>query len=289
MYHKEILATINLAHHFDSAYSADQVFRYLRVPIERRKFDTILGELQQDGAVVEQENALFTRELLNAYRQKRQWSRNLFRNNRRYLSLISKMPFVKFMALTGANAFESCQREDDVDLFIITRKNRLWLCYVALVVLCKLLNKRDILCINYLVDETNLQFHTHDYFTAVQIMHMVPLVGCEMGETIIANNRWMFDYLPNAAPSLFQNGFYRLENGESRPKKRGNGFAILTKLNRLIYRKYAARLQKKYPAAFGKSIVLGEGVAKLNRIDHHDIYDDIYAEIYRKLAMEVSA
>lgn len=289
MYHKEILATINLAHHFESAYSADQVFRYLRVPVERRKFDAILGELKQDGAVIERENALFTRELLREYRQKQRWSRDLFRNNRRYLALLAKMPFVKYMALTGANAFESCQREDDVDLFIITRKNRLWLCYVLLVVLCKLLNKRDILCINYLVDETNLQFQQQDYFTAVQVMHMIPLVGSEMGDAIIANNRWMFDYLPNAVPALFQNGFYRLENGDNRVKKRGSGLSILTKLNRLIYQKYVQRLQKKYPEAFGKSIVLSEGVAKLNRIDHHDIYDDIYAEIYRKLAMEVSA
>lgn len=84
--------------------------------------------------------------------------------------------------MTGANAFESCADQDDIDLFLVTRKNRLWISYVLLVLYSKLIRKRHILCINYLVDEKNLCATRQDYYTAVQIIQMVPLLNHEFAQ-----------------------------------------------------------------------------------------------------------
>jgi hypothetical protein len=283
LYRKEILATINLAHYFQSAFTAEQVYRYLRVKMCRKEFDRIIRELNNRNLVFKLGDALFTRDLEAAYQQKKQQSQHLFKQHRFYLKVISTTPWVKYAALTGANAFQSCSDRDDIDLFLVTAQNRLWLCYVTLVMVSKLLCKRNILCINYLVDEKNLHIPQQDYYTAVQIMQMIPLFKNEFGKKIIDSNPWIFKYLPNADSELPVDRFYLLRNGQYASNGSVQRGDTLSRLNRKIYEKYSQRLARKYPREFGKGIRLGEGLAKLNRIDHRDIYEEIYRKIYRDI------
>lgn len=289
MHGREILATINLAHHFDSAFTPEQTYRFLKIAMDREHFRQTLAALKQAGLVEEADGALFARDLRGQFLRKQEWSRALFRRHRGYLRLLAKLPWIKFAALTGANAFESCAHQDDIDLFLVTRKNRLWISYLVLVLYSKLIRKRHILCINYLVDEKNLCATRQDYYTAVQIVQMVPLLNHEFAKKILAGNRWIFEVLPNAEAAIVSDKRYFLDNGRhagaandkrlSSPK----AYRLLDRLNRFIYRRYARRLAQKYPGQFGEGIVLAEGLAKLNRIDHRDIYEEIYQKIYREL------
>ncbi len=282
MLDKEILATVNLAHQFDSAFTAEQVFRYLRVKTTREIFDRTLAQLQQKNQIFESHNVLFTKNLCKIYQQKKLWSRALFSRHRPVLWLLSRMPWVNYISLTGANAFESCQPRDDIDLFLITAKNRLWICYTLLVIFSKILHKRSVLCLNYLIDENNLQILQCNYFTAVQILQMLPLCQNDLGEQLIRQNDWIFDFLPNAQPRLFLDHFYTLKNGRYRSPANSDGF--LANLNTWIFQKYARRLQRKFPGKFGSGIVLQKGIAKLNSIDHQDIYEVFYRQIDAELA-----
>lgn len=282
-YRKEILATIQLAHHFRSAFTPGQVYRYLRVPIAREVFDAVLADLQAKELVAVREGALFTRSLESCYLKKKRWSRQIFSRNRFYLSLLSRMPWVKYMALTGANAFESCQHRDDIDLFLVTAKNRLWICYLFLVVLSKVFRKREILCLNYLVDESNIDIAQQDYYTAVQLMQMIPLFNAVIGSEMIDRNDWIYKYLPNADRQLPGDDYYILKNSSKDPLRSKVSRGFISRLNRLIFNSYRRRLSRKYPESLGSGIMLAEGVAKLNRIDHHDIYQDVYQKIDREL------
>ncbi len=279
---KEILATVNLAHQFDSAFTSEQVYRYLRVKTSREFFDKTLAQLQTENQIFEKHNALFTKNLCEIYQQKKRWSRALFSRHRPLLWLLSRMPWVNYISLTGANAFESCQRRDDIDLFLITAKDRLWICYTLLVIFSKIFRKRSVLCLNYLVDENNLRIAQCNYFTAVQILQMLPLCQNDLGEQLIRQNDWIFDFLPNAQPRLFLDQFYTVKNGKYRASANRNGF--LGRLNRWIFRNYAVRLRRKYPEKIGSGIVLQSGIAKLNSIDHQDIYETFYRQIDAELA-----
>lgn len=282
MYHKEIFATIMLAHYFESAFSRDQVYRYLRVRMERERFDEAVEALKCRDIIFERGGNLFTRDLEASLRERRRWSRDLFLRHKRYLTLISRIPWVKYLALTGANAFESCREQDDIDLFLITQKDRLWICYLALVLFSKALRKRGVLCINYLVDEDNLHIRQQDYYTAVQIMQMAPLLENDFSRRLIESNHWIFRFLPNARAGVEAERFYSLSNGRHRNGKI-RGLRWISALNNLVYRGYTRRLAKKYPREFGRGIVLDRGLAKLNRIDHQDIYETIYREIEREI------
>ncbi len=289
MFNKEIFATINLAHYFESAFTAEQVYRYLRIKLDRQTFDETLETLKRQNLIYEKHKALFTKDLEKAYQQKKIWSRDLFNRHKAYLWLIAKAPWVKYAALTGANAFESCKDKDDIDLFLITKKNRLWICYTLLVVVSKLSRKREILCLNYLVDEENLHFKQQNYYTAVQIMQMVPLFDNVFSRKLIEQNAWVFDFLPNAEPELPKDSFYVIKNGKQ--FLNGNGrlqLKFMAKLNYVVFQRYSQRLVKKYPDKIGAGIVLNEGVAKLNRVDHQDIYEKIYQNIHREIEESLS-
>jgi hypothetical protein len=102
----------------------------------------------------------------------------------------------------------------------------------------------------------------------------------------VSTNKWIHDYLPNAADKLFVNPFYLIKSvNEKRRLLYTGGIGFLSILNRFIYKKYSSRLIRKYPQSLGKGIILGEGVAKLNRYDYQDIYQKIYKEIKEGLVI----
>ena len=277
MYRKAIISTIKLAHFFKSAFTVDQAYRYMRQKLDRSIFDKELDQLIHEGEVVRKDDALFAADVELSYHQKKRWSRELFKAHRSYLWLVTKTPWLRYLALTGANAFESCRHKDDIDLFLVSKRNRLWLCYLWLVLFSKLSRKRDVLCINYIVDEENLYIPQHNYYTAVQIMQMVPLFENGFSQKLIRQNKWVFDYLPNAKPVLPEDDFYLIRKSDL--PSNGRGSVLFSRLNQYVYKRYATRLERKYPDEIGKGIILGEGRAKLNRVDHSNIYNEIMDEI----------
>jgi hypothetical protein len=117
---------------------------------------------------------------------------------------------------------------------------------------------------------------------------MIPLFDGEMNIKLVKSNEWICNYLPNADDRLPVNPFYLItesRNGKSSDTLNIDEKDILTLLNRFIYRKYSARLKRNFPQAFGKGIILTEGIAKLNRHDYQDIYQKIYKEIKEVLVL----
>lgn len=284
---KEILATVHLAHHFQSAFSVEQVYRFLRVPAMREQFDQALQELLRSGQVEKKSGMLLAGNYYQSYRQRRQWSRNHFRKHRWALKLLVYFPWVRYVAMTGANAFESCAEEDDIDLFVITQKDRLWLCYLALVMFSKLIGKRPLFCLNYLIDETHMQITPRDYYTAVQIVQLLPLLDSSWGRRFLEANEWICDHLPNAGLTIPADRSYLLRLIPERHTV--SGHSLLRWLNSRVYSLYRRRLTRLFPEAMDKGISIGPGYAKLNRMDHHDIYQIVYAKIDKELAAQVVA
>ncbi len=146
-----------------------------------------------------------------------------------------------------------------------------------LVLITKLIGKRETLCINYLVDENNLEVQEKNYFSAVQIIQMMPVFDYDgLHKKLIEMNPWIFNMLPNATPNISQEKFYLLRKNLFSINGREHSSNILDLVNRKIHDKYSDRLNKKYPESYGHGIVLEEGMAKLNRIDNQDIYENLF-------------
>jgi hypothetical protein len=270
---EHIQLTISLAHYYNSAFDRDQLYNYLQVKIERKEFELLLDQLIDQQFISEYKGYLFQNNLQNQHERQQQWSRQIFNKYRIYLKLIAIFPWIKFLGLTGANAFESCNKDDDLDIFIICKQNRLWICYSYIVLISILFRKRRILCVNYLVDENNLQLQKNTYYTAVQLVQMAPVYNKSLKNDMIRANRWLAGYLPNFK---FDFGSQLSVHPDENKKRDKNIFPdFMKKLNKFILDKYYKRICGKFPEYVGKSMILKEGVAKLHHVDHHDNYDDI--------------
>lgn len=305
MHRNEILKIIRLAHYFQSAFSQEQVWRLMQIPMQRKDFDRHVADLILEGSAFERKGRLYAEDCAAICEKKKIWSRLIYKRHLSYLKIIARMPWIRFLGLSGANAFESCKKQDDLDLFIVTSENRLWIAYLAIVLFSKMFRKRRALCVNYLLDEANLYIRHQNYYTAVQLFQMVPLYDAGVNSRLLKENRWALNFLPNVQPVLTYSPFYGFSfgpgtgtngngkkpyacNGKGRNGAAGrkNGSFSLplvvdfwTHLNRIIFRKYQRRLSRKFPAQMGKGIVVSEGLAKLNRLDYQDLYDRIFRKL----------
>ncbi len=93
----------------------------------------------------------------------------------RRANLISKFPFVRAVFISGTFSKGIFFVEDDVDFFIVAQAQRLWLCRTFLILFKKifLLNSRKFFCVNYFVDENNLEIPDKNNFNRTTDNHSV--------------------------------------------------------------------------------------------------------------------
>ncbi len=160
-----------------------------------------LRGLEDGGEIMKAEGHYFLagRAPIVALRQqRREWSQALLQKNRRWLRLVRSFPFVRCAALSGAMAFQNCTRSDDIDLFLIVEKGRLWTVYTGLAILLKLAGKRRRLCLNCLVDTEHLLCADQDDFVAHQIAFLQPESGAESFRQFVRANGWCGRHLPQS-------------------------------------------------------------------------------------------
>jgi len=272
MSEKMIFSVLSIVGKLGSAMNEESLHAILPEEIKTAELKSRLNVLESSGKISRKNELILAHNENNHFSLNKQNSRNLFEANRKYLTLFAKIPWVRFMALTGSNAFESCNEKDDIDLFVVCAAKRLWLVYLIMTILGKVLNKRPLFCINYLVDEENLKLPRQEYYSAVQFYKMKPLFNTKIKQSIYRQNKWIEESIPNA-PSVFTTeDFYRLRKDFNSRKTKTK---IFHWINNKIFTFYKKRWNRMYPLQINKSIQIAEGLAKLHRIDHRAIYDEI--------------
>lgn len=126
-------------------------------------------------------------------------SRQLWPRARLYVRLAARLPFVRFVAVTGALAVGNLGARPDIDLLVVAATGRVWICRRALILLVRFARLAgDELCPNYIISESNLKLDQRDFFTAHELAQMVPLAGADLYRQLIARNKWATKYLPCA-------------------------------------------------------------------------------------------
>ena len=114
--------------------------------------------------------------------------------------LLIRFPYVRGIAISGSLSKNFADDDSDIDLFIITAKNRLWIartimhCFKKLTFLFK---KEHYFCMNYYIDELDLLIHEKNIYTATEVATLMPLHGESVFEQFYSANGWMRGYLPN--------------------------------------------------------------------------------------------
>ena len=127
-------------------------------------------------------------------------SRDLLERERRLLSLVSGMPFVRMVAVSGSLAHLNAETSADLDLFVITARHRVWSVTLSVLVIARLLGWRKRMCLNYVISEDALAVAPRDLFSANQIIHLRPIAGHDVFAAFIDANPFVRAFYPNFVP-----------------------------------------------------------------------------------------
>ncbi len=146
----------------------------------------------------------------NTYELRLKNSKLKLRHVRHYLRLLSLFPQIKLIGLSGSVAMMNAKKSDDVDLFIITGRYRLWTGRFVTMMLAQLLGLRrrrgakrasDKVCLNLFFDEVDLVVPKakRSMYIAHEVLQMKPIFERDRAyQQFIYRNQWVFDVFPNA-------------------------------------------------------------------------------------------
>ena len=114
-------------------------------------------------------------------------------------NFIGQFPFVKAVFISGSLSKGYFAKEDDIDYFIITSPNRIWVARTLLIAFKKifLLNSKKYFCVNYFMSTNALEITHKNRFTATEFATLIPMNGNDVYEQLQNENQWVLDYFPN--------------------------------------------------------------------------------------------
>ncbi|MBI4974024.1 hypothetical protein HZC27_05425 [Candidatus Roizmanbacteria bacterium] len=137
-----------------------------------------------------------------------------------YTGILAKFPFIRMIGVTGSASMGNTKRDDDVDLFIVTRGNCLFIGRFFAILLAHILHVRkgkNSICLNLFFDENNLAIPLQKQtpYVAHEVLQMRPVVNKNnMYERFLEANTWVKQFYPNITLSI---------RSHSRPpNRRGN-------------------------------------------------------------------
>lgn len=134
---------------------------------------------------------------------------------KRVAGFLSIFPTIMLVAVTGSLAIANARKDDDLDFFIVTRADTLWLTRLFVIPLIGIFFKRrkpfaihhsrfairDSVCLNLWLDESALAVpeNKRSLYTAHEVLQAKPLFdrGDTYAKFILANS-WTSKYLANA-------------------------------------------------------------------------------------------
>lgn len=120
--------------------------------------------------------------------------------SRKIAGLLYKFPYVRAVGISGSVSKNFADEQGDIDYFIITAANRLWIARTFLHVLKKLpflkyRNKHY--CMNYFIDEAELVIEEKNIYTATELYTIIPAAGNGSMRVFFHKNAWAFGFFPN--------------------------------------------------------------------------------------------
>jgi hypothetical protein len=192
---------------------------------------------------------------------------------------ISKFPFVKAIGVSGSLSKGYYDNESDIDFFVITKHQKLWICRTFLMLYKKvfLLNSQKYFCVNYFISENQLEIEEQNRFTATELKTLIPMQGKAAFEDFYQNNAWIklyfskFNYnvtdIPEIKKPIVSAGIERILNtnfGNSIDsifksitlRKWKTKFNYLSEEDFKIALKSTKNVSKHHPSHFQKKVIL---------------------------------
>ena len=214
---KAILKTLAYFNIFDYPLTLVEVWKWLygyKVSINevREALDSLSDRVGEKNGFY----FLKSREEIIATRLKRySIAEDKYNKAKSIIKVLSKIPFIKMIAVCNTLAYSNTDIKGDIDLFIIAKKNRLWLTRLLVVGWLKFKNqrpipgnKKDAIDTNFFLSETDLNvdylgIRSNDQDNNLSLVYwldqLVPIYDRDNTyNRFMDANSWLKEYLPNS-------------------------------------------------------------------------------------------
>lgn len=119
---------------------------------------------------------------------------------RQIASRLYKFPYIKAIGVSGSVSKNFADEHADIDYFIITKANRLWIARTLLHLFKKspfVKNSDRHYCMNYFIDEAELLIEEKNIYTATEVFTLIPVAGNGRMKKFFLANEWSHSYFPN--------------------------------------------------------------------------------------------
>ncbi len=236
---KSIIKTLSYSDIFDFPLTKKEIHRYLinKEDVSVRVTGIHLKDMVDHGQIGHVGGVYFLngrKKICKIRRQRERYSREKLKIAERIVGILSFFPSVRFVGLSGSLSMNNSKKSDDIDFFVVTAPNSLWITRFFIILLLFVLGKKrarmstygaDLICLNMLLDERFLAMpkERQNLYTAHEALQLKPILNKAFTyEKFLAQNMWVSRYLPNApVPYVIKN----------KPKTN----FILDTINRIFY------------------------------------------------------
>jgi len=305
-----IVKTIAFFDLFDYPLTAHEIWQFVGVKCELIEVISGLTALKEADAPVDEKNGFYflagQEEIINARKKRYNYSDKKFKRAILITKLFNFIPWIKMTAVSNIIGTHNLKKESDIDLFIITENNRVWITRFFCAGLMKLLGLRpreekekDKICLNFyiseeamdlrelMLDNLNQGEEKKDIYFIYWLAGLVPIYNKnKTWEEFIGANNWPKEYLPNW-----------LARGLNYRRNTGRGFSKFYRETVDLFlgglEKRMKKLQLKImpvkmigDMSQGANVVINNKVIKLHTKDRREEYREKFNkkvyEIFRK-------
>jgi hypothetical protein len=220
---KSILKTVTFFNLFDYPLTELEIWKFLYSPKKQYSLSEVRSVLKLNPPNIETYQGFYflkgQREIIEIKHLRYKESFIKFKKAKRVAKIFSVIPFIQLIAIGNFIPENNTKKESDIDFFIVTKKNRIWvtraIC-VALIIILKLRptkkNKRNKICLTFYTTDQALSFKNlilpknegvGDLYLFYWIATLYPLYNIDKTyEKFIKENSWLKNYLPNLLPVI---------------------------------------------------------------------------------------
>lgn len=196
----KVLAYFDL---FNYPISLMEIQYFLDIAIEQQKLKEVIEQMVDDKCIyalgdfysLQNDPALALRRTNGNYHAK-----NMLVKAYKVARFLFHFPYVRGIGISGSLSKNFADEDADIDFFIITAPNRLWLARTIMHAAKKLsflIGKEHWLCMNYYIDETAMEIEEKNVFTAMELITLLPVYGNGAISDFFEKNEWASSYYPN--------------------------------------------------------------------------------------------
>lgn len=206
-----VLRTLAYYDLFDYPLTTSEVYTFLPVgDIQEEELSIALCAMATEGIIKNVQGYWFlphrSRSSVDRRIEMEVLGKKMWKTARFMANIMRHIPFVRGVFISGQLCRYIADRNSDVDYFVVTAPNRLWIVRFLLVMFRRtiLLNNRKYFCANYYVTSNNLKIQERNPYVACEVASVKPIFNRELFEEFMQDNTWISDYFPNFSMSRIE-------------------------------------------------------------------------------------